>query len=303
VESTASAWFAEQPARGYVAKHENLQVMGFPNRFDLTVAGLELADPPRSIVWKLPFVQVFAMTWKPWHLIAALPTEQTVTLADQTLTLQSTRLMGSLKVIPGTDLGLNETVAEGEGLRLTSTLGWQVAADKMVVSTLLVPGAANRHRIGLLVTGFAPDTALARAAGLPDMISDIHLDARISLAAPLDRHSTSSNPAVTAIDLAAARLIWGDFKLFAKGSFTADPAGFAEGEVIIRIEKWRALPGLLAAMGLIAPDFAPTLEKGLEVMANAGADPLVLNLPLTASSGQMHLGPFPLGPAPMLYRQ
>lgn len=303
IERSAESWFAQQQQNGVLAGHESLVVHGFPNRFDLTVMGPDLADPATGLRWTAPFVQVFAMTWKPWHLIAALPPEQIFTLSDQRLTLTSTRLMGSLMMIPGADLALDEIVGEGEGLNLASSLGWEMAAEKLVVSTRLDPSPANTHRLGLSVTNLAPDPALAQAAGLEGMISDARLDAHLGLSAPLDRHSAETNPRITNLDLTEAHLTWGSFKLSAKGSLVGGADGLAMGEITLRIEDWRALPRLLTAMGYITPGFAPSLEKGLEVMANAGADPDVLILPLKAAGGQMSLGPFPLGPAPRLYRQ
>lgn len=294
--SGAEAWLAQSGAA-----YDTAEIAGFPNRFDLTVTGLQMADPDTGITWAAPFAQVFAMTWKPWHLIAALPNEQTLALPDQTLDLGSTRMMGSLLLVPGPDLALNEVVVEGEGLRVASSAGWVLAAEKLVGSTRADGAHANSHRLGLSVSGFAPDPALIQAlaaTGLPATLSDIHLDATVTLSAPLDRHASTTNPRLRAVDLRQARLVWGTLKLFATGEMAADAAGFAAGKVDLRVEGWRALPPLLAALGLIAPDFAPTLERGLQIMAQSGGDADVVSLALTAKDGRLSLGPFPLGPAP-----
>lgn len=289
---------AEQRAAGLKLDHDGISVSGFPNRFDLTVTGIDLADPARGLAWKAPFAQVFAMTWKPWHLIAALPNAQSIALPDQELALQSSRMMGSLLVVPGTELALEEIVVEGEDLVLQSSAGWLVGARKMVLSTRLDPTRKTAHRLGLALTELAPDPAISRAAGLPDRIAKVFLDATADLDAPLDRHAAATAPRLVHLDLRAARLVWGVLKLEASGELGKDGEGFATGQITIRVEAWQALPKLLAATGMITPDFAPVLERGLLEMAEAGEDPAVLVVDLRAEAGRLYLGPFPIGQAP-----
>ena len=284
-------------------EYQDLAVAGFPNRFDLTLTGVKVQDPATGFGWQAPFAQVFAMSWKPWHLIAALPNSQTITLSDQSLDLTSSRMMGSLMLVPGPDLALEEVVVEGTDLRLTSDAGWVLAASRLVGSTRADPTRTNAHRLGLAVQGFAPDPALVAAlaaTGLPALVEEIHVDGHVSFSAPLDRHAGQSQPRLTALDLTEARAVWGTLTLFAKGAMARDGMGYASGEITVRIEGWQALPPLLAAMGAITPDFAPVLERGLQVMAQSGGDEGVLILPLVAKDGQMSFGPVPLGPAPYL---
>ena len=80
VREGVNGFFADAATQGLVAENTGVTVAGFPNRFDLTVEGLHLADPASGAGWNAPFVQVFAMTWKPWHIIAAFPPEQEVVL-------------------------------------------------------------------------------------------------------------------------------------------------------------------------------------------------------------------------------
>ena len=63
IESGVKAWIAAQPPGAVSAS--GIEVHGIPNRFDLTVSDLVVADPARGIKVSSPFVQVYAMTWKP----------------------------------------------------------------------------------------------------------------------------------------------------------------------------------------------------------------------------------------------
>jgi hypothetical protein len=111
VRDGVAGFFADAARQGIVAENAGVTVAGFPNRFDLTIDEVKLADPVTGAGWQAPFVQVFAMTWKPWHIIAALAPQQVVTLPDQTVTLGSEDLMASLRAKPSTDLPLAEVRA------------------------------------------------------------------------------------------------------------------------------------------------------------------------------------------------
>ena len=119
VRKGVNGWFADAAAQGLVAENTGVTVAGFPNRWDLTVEGLQLADLDAAFGWKAPFVQVFAMTWKPWHIIAAFPPEQTVFVPDDVITLTSEDLKASLRAAPSTDLPLAEVPEGYEGGAVT----------------------------------------------------------------------------------------------------------------------------------------------------------------------------------------
>ena len=275
---------------------QDVSVAGFPNRFDLTVTAPVVTDPATGITWQAPFVQVFAMTWKPWHLIAALPTGQTITLPDQVVTITSDQLRGSLQVTPDSDMALQSVVVETTNLALTSTLGTALQLDRAVLSTAMDSTRRNSHRLGLQVTNLTPP-----ATELP---LSLHLDAYLLLSAPLDRHAATTRPQLTGIELADLTLDWGDMNLNGAGSVAATSDGTAQGVVNLRIRNWRQLPDLLAVIGIVKPEIAPTLLRALELLAEDSPDPDLLELPLTFQNGRTSLGVLPIGPAPIIaYRQ
>lgn len=303
VQRGAVDWFAAQSARGLVSEQQGIAVRGFPNRFDLTVTGLRLADPAQGIGWDAPFVQIFAMTWKPWHLIAALPNSQDITVAGQVVSATSSHMLASVLLHPGADLALNETRFDSAAVGLASSQGWALTAEQITASTLQDATRGDTHRLGLLVKSVVLGDLLAQAvagADLPATLTRLHLDASVRLSAPLDRHAARTKPAVAALDLAEASVEWGALRLMAKGGLVADDSGVAEGEIAIRITGWRRLPPLLAALGAIKPQLAPTVLRALEVMAEGATDPDVLDVTLKAANGRLSLGPLPLGPAPQL---
>ena len=301
IESEVKAWFAQQPPG--VVRASSVEVHGIPNRFDLTVSDLVLADPARAMQVSSPFVQIYAMAWKPWHVIAALPSGQVITLPDQIVTVGSESIRASVQVHPSTALTLNELVGEAAGVTLSSDAGWTVGFTHTAVSMAEDVTRANSYRLGLRVAEIAPDATLLQALAatdLPDLVDEVFLDGHAVLTAPLDRNAATSKPQLTALEIADARVTWGALKFSAKGMLTAGPDGLAEGEIALRVEGWKRLPPILVALGLVKPDVAPTVERMLGIVAQQGGDLEVLQIKLICKDGRMVLGPLPLGDAPRM---
>ena len=114
-------------AQGWQVEVADVGTRGFPNRFDTTATQVKLADPLGGFTWTAPFFQVLALSYKPNHVIAALPESQSFELPGQTLQVDSTRMRASLVVEPGTALALDRTTFVAQTARIASTLGWQTA--------------------------------------------------------------------------------------------------------------------------------------------------------------------------------
>lgn len=301
VERGAAQWFDEQAAAGLTAEREDISVAGFPSRFDLTVTKPHFADPATGWGWSAPFAQVLSMTWKPWHVIAALPNDQLIEGPGQKIALTSSRLMASLRLTPSSDLTLQEVVLEGHDVLAKSDLGWTVGAKSLVLALGPDPLDPLARRLGLQIVDLAPDPALA--ALIPDLgerISTVHLDATLALSAPIDRHMAETQPRLVSVKVSAMQMEWGKLKMTASGQVDRGPDGIAVGQIDFRIANWRNIPALIVAMGLVRPEMGQTITRGIEALARNGKDPEVLDLPLVFANGRMSLGPLPLGLAPRL---
>ena len=307
MERAAEGWFAAQQGGALVAQRSGLSVAGFPNRFDLTVTEPRLTDTQRGIGWQAPFAQIFTMSWKPWHLIATLPQNQTLTLPGQEVTVTSTLIQGSLILVPGTDLTLDRTAIAGDGIALASSAGWEAAAASLRFGTRRAPDSATAQEAALDLTTLTPDAgfraALAPLSDLPEQIDLIRLDTVLGLSAPLDRHAAANRPALTELRLREGLIRWGDMVASAKGDLTPAADGTPEGRIEIRIDQWRKLIPVFIAAGLVTTEGAQTLTRALELYAQQGDDPDTLTVPLTFANGFMTLGPLPLGPAPAIFQR
>ncbi|MCU0903698.1 MAG: DUF2125 domain-containing protein [Tabrizicola sp.] len=304
--------FADATARGLVAEKSAVTVAGFPNRFDVTVEDLRLADPRSGIGWQAPFAQVFAMTWKPWHVITALPPEQVLTLPDQAVTVTSTGLMASLRAKPATDLPLAEARVAGTSLALASDMGWTLALGDFTLGLRAEPALGpTGYELGFDLAPLTPDPAFVTAikavtipdlaaSDLPEVVESLWGSIYLSFSAPLDRHMGEARPHLTRIEVNQLNFAWGQLAATAKGLIEADGNGFAAGEVTIDVTNWDRLPAILVAAGLVKPEVAPTVARGMQALAAQTPEPTVLSLTLVLEDGRMSFGPFPLGPAPRM---
>lgn len=300
LERGFAAFLQEAPTRGLDLTQSGYAVAGFPNRFDLTVTEPRLIDRRSEIRWEAPFLQIFSLSYMPWHVIAAFAPTQTIRTPAEDVTLQSGKLQASLVVTPGTALTLDRITLVGDSVRAESSLGWVLATDTLRFATRADPSRTNAYDIGLELLGLSPDPALAaRLPDLPPQIALSRIDANASFSAPLDRFAAETRPTLTALSLREAGLTWGDLSLFAKGDLLVLD-GIPEGRIDIRMTGWRNLVALATGMGLIKPEIAPTALNMMQAIAGSSGDPEVLEMPLIFRDGQMMLGPLPLGPAPRL---
>lgn len=284
-------------ARGVVVQHGGVSVAGFPSRFDLTLTEPALSDPARGLGWSAAFAQVFSLSYKPWHLIAALPETQQITLPGQQLVLATTRMQGSLVMKPAPDLPLAALDAVAEGVSLRSDLGWALALAS--ANLRLAEGEGGAYQLAVRALDVVPDQRLVAGTRLPETLERIDLLADVTFdRVPALRDGAA--PVVQRVVVQEAHVIWGPVKLLAKGDLLADATGRAEGRLDLRIEGWQAALDAVQSLQLIPDRFLPLLTGVLTQMELASGEPGVIALPLTFQNGLASLGPVPLGPAPRL---
>ncbi len=264
----AEAAFAAAPAAGWQATHGGISVAGFPNRFDLTVTDPSVARG--GFGWRGPFLQVFALAYRPGHLIAVLPDTQVLTLAGLDLPLTADRMQASLFVSPQ---GFDRSTFDADGITLAG-----IRAASLNVALKTEPDVAPRLRLGLEVLDIAVPAPL-RPEALPPTARRLYVDGYITLSAPLDRAALTAPPRVESVEIGPALLAWGPLVVEIAGALRPDARGFASGRLSLTASD---------------PDLAAALYARLGLPPDGGAQEIVL------SGGRIRFGERDLGPAPRL---
>ncbi|MDZ7708881.1 MAG: DUF2125 domain-containing protein [Roseovarius sp.] len=303
--SAFETWFDARRAEGWVAETRELDVQGFPSRFDVVFQDLMLADPATGLAWEAPRFQIDALSYRPNHVIAVWPDTQRIATPQEKFRLSSKDMRASLVIAPDTALAPRRMTLTADFLEITPE---GRAGETTALSTLSL--AAERlegtdYRLGLRAEGLtlaAPARARLDPEGrLPDRISGFSADVTATFDKPWDRTAIErARPQPTRLRVRLAEGRWGDLLLQAAGEVDVTPEGWPEGEITLKARNWREIVTLMRMAGALPESLASSVENGLGMMARLKGNPDTLDIPLGFGGGRMWLGPVPLGPAPRL---
>ncbi|WP_317055837.1 MULTISPECIES: DUF2125 domain-containing protein [Roseovarius] len=306
VNTAFNTWFEDRRSEGWVAEVSALETKGFPNRFDTTFSDVSLADPETGLAWEAPFFQIFALSYKPNHVIAVWPNEQRIATPLAKYDLASEDMRASLVTQAATTLPLDRLTLTAEALSVLEEGAREPTRAKAL--TLAVERqsvAENSYRLGFKADGFSPAldwrVQIDPNGTLPDTLDALSADLTVDFDAPWDINAIqTARPQPRKINLRLAEARWGQLELQAAGEMTVDAAGIPEGEITIKARNWRDILKLAVETGAIPEGFAGSLEDGLSLMSQLAGNPKTLDIPLGLRGGRVLLGPVPIGPAPRL---
>ncbi len=307
-------WFVgarglDRAVSGALASNEQVQaqghrVRGFPNRFDLTIDAPQLSL--QGFSWRAPFVQVFALSYRPHHLITVFPDDQQLEFAGMALSLHSRDARASLVMEPGLALPLERLVLviEAPEARLE---GQTHRAEALRLGTEAM--TPEQHAFTAQIETVFPDAGVMNAldpgAHWPRRFDVLRIEGEARFERPLDRASLSQGmPALSDLVLTGARVIWTEddvqTDIAAQGRMSTDAQGRLDGEITLDIRNWRALMRRAAAADLMPAEHAMLIEMALGSMVDPD-DPERLEAPVTLRRGDIMLGPVVLGSLPPLF--
>lgn len=291
VERGVENWFETQTEEGLIAERDRISVSGFPNRFDVTVDSPRIADPVSGWGWSAIFAQGFMLSYKPNHIIFALPNDQVIETPLGEVLLSAYEMKGSIRL--GLDLSPVRTAATAETVRAIRGTT-EMVAERIRFGSVLEDGAV--HDVALEATGLGMRIrGEERSGGILDIRGKVTLAPPVADLAVADMPAPAALP-IDAISITEGVLRFGDIAARVTGDLTADEQGFAAGELLLRMENWPALLDAAVAAGVLPENRAETLEGGFRMMADGDA----VEMPLTLANGVVRFGPLPLANAPRL---
>lgn len=285
------------------ADYGDVSIRGFPSRFDLTITEPQLASADGRVAWAAPFAQVFALSYRPNHVIAVLPKTQTLVIEGQSLAIASEDLRASAVFGASTAVPLDHAQAVGKAMTFMDDRGNGLGLSELRAAVRKADAASNRYDIAAEVSGMTPIGAStgswAAVAGDPAATGWIKLDTTATFNRPLDRQAAEGSLHITELRVTDLRATYGQLNIEGSGTLAISGEGTPDGTIGLAVKGWQGLPQAMVQAGLIKPEVAPTVTKVLTALAigSGGADG-TLHLPLHLAGGRMALGPVPLGPAP-----
>jgi hypothetical protein len=299
-----TSWFDARQAEGWIAEYDAVKTRGFPSRFDTTISDLSLADPNTGLAYSAPFVQFFALSYKPEHIIVVWPNAQKLSTPFGTAQISSTDMRASLVVQRRASLALERTNFVAADLRAELPDDQVLAASGVTMAIEAVAVTPNTYHFGLETR----DVVLPQPAGLrlqtgllPDQLERARADVTMSFDATWDIDALqTARPQPTQIDIKLIEARWGQLELQIAGSLSVDAKGIPTGQVTIKADNWRDILTLVSASGFVPQQLLRPIEQGLSLVAGLSGRTNSLDLPLDFANGRMLLGPIPIGKAPVL---
>lgn len=304
-ERAFAAWFDDRRTKGWVAEYDDLNVRGFPNRFDTVITGLSLADPDTGLAWDADEFQILALSYKPNHVIAVWPGVQRLSNPEQKIDITADDFKGSLVVDPAPNLPLTRATFVLENMSLASSAGWKAHLDSGQLATRLTEVDTNTHEVFFEARNLIPASGFVQSLGpdsvLPPVFEGVTVKANIGFSAPWDRFAIErARPQPRHLDLSLLTAKWGEMDVKMSGTLEIDAAGVPTGELAIKANNWRQMIAVAETSGAIAPEFVSTLTGALQFVAGLSGNRESLDVTLGFSGGYVTLGPIPIGRAPVL---
>ncbi|GAB4270008.1 MAG: DUF2125 domain-containing protein [Pararhodobacter sp.] len=275
-------------------------IMGFPNRFDVTFNAPRIETG--GLRWEAPFVQVFALTYRPNHLLAVFAHDQRLVALGQDVAIHSDDLRASLVMEAGLDLPVDRFTLVGLQLGL-STHGAHHQIDTLRAASRRLSDTV--HEVALVMETVIPDPALMGrldpAAIWPRRFDVLRLDGEVTLDRPLDRHSLDGPaPRIESLALTGARAAFEDVTIVLTGRLVPDAGGLLSGDLGVSVTGLRALMPRLRAMGLMPDAHDSLAARALEGLVRAD-DPDTLEAAFVVERGVVRLGPLSVGHLPPIF--
>lgn len=288
VERGVAAAIEEARRAGWRIELAELSVGGFPNRFDSTASDLRIATPDGAWEAALPFLQVFALSYRPGDVIAVPARSASLSTPAGPVALVAEDLRASATLGLSVPPELRRAVAVAEALELEGT-GWrgQLAGGRLALRR--AEGAAEAFDVAALLTDLALGGA-ALPSWLPASFGRITLDGTAAFDRP-----PAAGGRIVSLSIREASTRWEGTRLALSGELGFDAAGRASGDLSLALEGWEALLPRLAAAGLSAAEVA-LLGSGLAQLERDG----LAEVPLTLRDGTLRFGAVPLGVLPPL---
>ncbi len=296
LKTGVETWFAERRAEGWEAQHARMRLRGFPNRLDLTLDDLLLADPRSGLVWEAPFFQIMSLSYKPGHVILVWPDRQALTTASGRQEITSDGLRASVVSRDGVILRAN---LEAEVLNIAGPER-SLALAGVTAGALQDEGTQDLYRLGLSAEALARDRAALLPVG-PDRLDGLKAQVAVTFDRPWPLDVLPGpRPQPERIDLRLAEYRDRGLELKLAGAVTVDKTGTPEGEMTLKAVNWREMLDQAEAAGRLSGQMTRMLDGALGLAAGLSGNRATLDLPLVLRDGQVTLGGIPVAGTPDL---
>ncbi len=309
MDDTVSAWIADWRRAGYRIDYAEKSVGGFPWTVRIRLVRPAFADPAGAWSWTGGNLDLSAEPWSPtkYKLSAAGTHDAVVPVAGRLVPMQATadRVEGVAEFdLDGRLRQADITLENLDGV--APALNADLKIDRATVTLTQPASPARVHEdeeaaLDLLVQGLRLPAALSGPLGR----YVAHTSLRARLLGPFPRTDMrgaleSWRDSGGTLDVPWLSIQWGPTKLRAEGTLALDEELRPSAAFDTKVAGLGDTLDALVTAKLIRPDAARLAGVGLMLLARTppgGGEP-ELAIPLSATDGEVYLGPIKMGRIP-----
>jgi hypothetical protein len=135
----------------------------------------------------------------------------------------------------------------------------------------------------------------------PPIIQSLRLDSDVTLSEPIALNSSDAGLlSITSLSIKELALAWGNMSVSVIGDVSPDEVGVLDGSITITARNWQQALSLAVASGVLEDDRIFLVTEIANNFDETPHIPDTLTVTLSIVNGEMVLGGFALGPAPLL---
>ncbi|MDE0111882.1 MAG: DUF2125 domain-containing protein [Albidovulum sp.] len=289
-------------------QYSDISVRGFPNRFDVTIADLEVTDLKSGSRWAAPFLQILLLSYDWTHAIAVWPPTQSVSVGGEYYTIDSVGMRASAMLDLRPEFKLESITFESGQVKILNS-------NLLAASITDAVFAAKRHEStpGLFRIGMSiPKAELVRmaksgsggASNLNLAISNLLGDLRVRYGtSPRFGNFRSLETRISEISVDRLTSNLNGLDVSVDGSLEISASGHPVGELALELKNPQVLLDFAAASGVLSELQATVISFALPLLAERGSNAGAFRIPIQFKDGQTILAGTRIGPAWRLARE
>ena len=276
-------------ANGWKITHSGVELNGFPNRFDTTIAGLRMESPTGEFIWETPSLQLLTLSYRPNHLIAVLPDKQSFLILGNSVDLTSQGMNASIVVSDPDNLNIERFVFESSNAELESSTGWKAVFDNILFAVRRSDRDPAMVDAAIRLGSRETRSSNIEADDAEDLINPTTVTGEASLQASRElglNMCKDGHAEIRRIDVSELKLSRKQSELGVAGSLAFDSNGVPDGQLDITITNGQPLIQEAVEAGLIDANVASNIGAVLSLLALTSADPASATAPISINSGR-----------------
>jgi hypothetical protein len=285
--------------------YESLATHGFPSRFDTTLIDLMVEYPIARIRWETPIFQLLALSYQPNNVRAYFPNEQLFIVNDKRYTLFTKEMVARGQVSASTELALVQAELELLNPRLHSEDGTELSLARLFAAMRLTPGTTQSYDMYFEARSIVLPENIRNLIDpqnqQPQIMQSLRLDSDFVLSDQIKLNSTEADAlSIATLSIKEFTFAWGDMSVSAIGDVTSDETGLLDGSITISASNWQQAFDLAVSSGILEDEHIFLVTQIANNFDETPQFPDKLTVTLSIVKGELVLGGFVLGPAPLL---